>query len=112
MTVYVRDSRLEALQRIIGALPMSQRIAAVSEAKRQQPLEVDSASDVLPINHDWRERVPAVFPQYFYRPFSEPHEDVWDWANNISINSAPLPCLLYTSPSPRDTLLSRMPSSA
>ena len=25
---------------------------------------------------------------------------------------APLPCLLYTSPSPRDGLLSRMPSSA
>ena len=24
----------------------------------------------------------------------------------------PLPCLLYTSPSPRDGLLSRMPSSA
>ena len=28
------------------------------------------------------------------------------------INSDPNPCLLYTAPSPRDGLLSRMPSSA
>ena len=27
-------------------------------------------------------------------------------------NTVPEPCLLYTSPSPRDGLLSRMPSSA
>ena len=31
---------------------------------------------------------------------------------NSSKPSTPLPCLLYTSPSPRDGLLSRMPSSA
>ena len=28
------------------------------------------------------------------------------------MNKLPMPCLLYTSPSPRDCLLSRMPSSA
>ena len=28
------------------------------------------------------------------------------------INTIPYPCLLYTSPSPRDATLSRMPSSA
>ena len=28
------------------------------------------------------------------------------------INNRPNPCLLYTSPSPRDATLSRMPSSA
>ena len=28
------------------------------------------------------------------------------------VTNAPIPCLLYTSPSPRDGLLSRMPSSA
>ena len=32
------------------------------------------------------------------------------WA--FVVGAAPLPCLLYTSPSPRDGLLSRMPSSA
>ena len=31
---------------------------------------------------------------------------------SVIINVPPLTCLLYTSPSPRDGLLSRMPSSA
>ena len=33
-------------------------------------------------------------------------------AYGLRIFNTPLPCLLYTSPSPRDGLLSRMPSSA
>ena len=33
-------------------------------------------------------------------------------ARPIRLSSQDIPCLLYTSPSPRDTLLSRMPSSA
>ena len=33
---------------------------------------------------------------------------VWD----IGAGTGTIPCLLYTSPSPRDGLLSRMPSSA
>src|SRR5665647_2501274 len=41
---------------------------------------------------------------------------VWDWSTRRSRQeawySAALLCLLYTSPSPRDGLLSRMPSSA
>ena len=32
--------------------------------------------------------------------------------DNQALNDSPVPCLLYTSPSPRDGLLSRMPSSA
>ena len=32
--------------------------------------------------------------------------------DKIRIHVYPTPCLLYTSPSPRDGLLSRMPSSA
>ena len=31
---------------------------------------------------------------------------------NSTITHAPMSCLLYTSPSPRDATLSRMPSSA
>ena len=31
---------------------------------------------------------------------------------NVTIKNLPRVCLLYTSPSPRDGLLSRMPSSA
>ena len=34
-----------------------------------------------------------------------PHLDIW-------VNDLYEPCLLYTSPSPRDATLSRMPSSA
>ena len=30
----------------------------------------------------------------------------------MEMKEQPMPCLLYTSPSPRDGLLSRMPSSA
>ena len=33
-------------------------------------------------------------------------------AEYLSLSEAFYPCLLYTSPSPRDGLLSRMPSSA
>ena len=44
-------------------------------------------------------------------------DDVRDWQKNLSESEKNLltqifSCLLYTSPSPRDTLLSRMPSSA
>ena len=41
-------------------------------------------------------------------------ETLLQWKENKNINSVMLhgDCLLYTSPSPRDGLLSRMPSSA
>ena len=35
----------------------------------------------------------------------------WNWMHLITIGQS-IPCLLYTSPSPRDATLSRMPSSA
>ena len=38
----------------------------------------------------------------------ECEEKDWDFSSNVNVKS----CLLYTSPSPRDGLLSRMPSSA
>ena len=39
---------------------------------------------------------------------------IWAWLDHARDASVVLPgaCLLYTSPSPRDGLLSRMPSSA
>ena len=40
-------------------------------------------------------------------------EEIWEDGDEISVNIAGTwACLLYTSPSPRDGLLSRMPSSA
>ena len=43
------------------------------------------------------------------------HNSLWpylDGGMSISRTARPYPCLLYTSPSPRDGLLARMPSSA
>jgi len=51
-----------------------------------------------------------VFPDQFWRNYSlgnirdKSFEEIWDDSSE--------PCLLYTSPSPRDATLSRMPSSA
>ena len=44
-------------------------------------------------------------------PKSYRHLDI-NFDNLILAYSAPVPCLLYTSPSPRDRQKSRMPSSA
>ena len=47
------------------------------------------------------------------KPNFPSEEDAFNLANSIdSISAISLGCLLYTSPSPRDGLLSRMPSSA
>ena len=41
-----------------------------------------------------------------YREVPRPHPEMFDPQGNL------IPCLLYTSPSPRDWMVSRMPSSA
>ena len=47
----------------------------------------------------------AEFMEFLLKSGFEP-------AHLIYVDGTPLPCLLYTSPSPRDATLSRMPSSA
>ena len=50
-----------------------------------------------------------------YDPYSNTYNEGWRDHPNLSYGPKPNPpgfCLLYTSPSPRDGLLSRMPSSA
>ena len=51
----------------------------------------------------------------FHQPFVPELEGLGDFAGNL-VHTArwaeSIPCLLYTSPSPRDATLSRMPSSA
>ena len=47
----------------------------------------------------------------------QPRKGIWDMINTLFPNALAVEptlvaCLLYTSPSPRDGLLSRMPSSA
>ena len=45
-----------------------------------------------------------------YVPYNA--SQVWIARNQVGTNGGVMTCLLYTSPSPRDGLLSRMPSSA
>ena len=44
--------------------------------------------------------------------FHTSNKKVWDYVNQFVEFNNYVNCLLYTSPSPRDGLLSRMPSSA
>ena len=50
----------------------------------------------------------AKYPAYIVNRCMSGHLDTVLFANEMNLNH----CLLYTSPSPRDGLLSRMPSSA
>ena len=55
----------------------------------------------------------ALFPTFEIKklkPIFHTHQ--YDVIIFISVNAVNYTCLLYTSPSPRDGLLSRMPSSA
>ena len=47
----------------------------------------------------------------YYRDKVTGHDDIWDRYDHL-VEKMNKYCLLYTSPSPRDGLLSRMPSSA
>ena len=53
------------------------------------------------------------------KPWDRDNQAWWDWYVSLANNDVKKdeiinadPCLLYTSPSPRDATLSRMPSSA
>lgn len=47
--------------------------------------------EILPLPETWRERVPALFGNYFWFPFSPPHEALWEWENAIQRESSPRP---------------------
>ena len=53
---------------------------------------------------------PSIYPDLNPEPLINYMEEIKKELNNLKLNK--LPCLLYTSPSPRDATLSRMPSSA
>ena len=58
-------------------------------------------------------RILFLIPVIVYAndPFEEINREVWTFNEGVD-NRIARPCLLYTSPSPRDATLSRMPSSA
>ena len=74
-----------------------------------------SASTTATLRHDWTlAEVKALFVQPFNDLLFQAqtvHRAHFD-ANRVQVSTLLSICLLYTSPSPRDGLLSRMPSSA
>ena len=65
--------------------------------------------------HDWAEywEVPFAFaPQFPVRSVTAQRVTIVDPDTIPALYEATWACLLYTSPSPRDATLSRMPSSA
>ena len=77
-------------------------------------------------SHEQRERLKTVFKKHsvefgcHYKPnhlltkFNDPELDYSELSNTMDhyLRAITIPCLLYTSPSPRDAHESRMPSSA
>ena len=72
---------------------------------------IDEISTLL--KGQWKD---GMIPHILFHDLSTnyyPNHSVWNCGNKIhSSGITQPPCLLYTSPSPRDGLLSRMPSSA
>jgi hypothetical protein len=46
---------------------------------------------------DWRERIPLIYNQYLWYKFSQPHNELWQWAASIDIDSAPPPFIALWS---------------
>ena len=62
-----------------------------------------------PLIKVWREAIPYPVVDFVYREFRIMRDSLLAMGSNEGYND---PCLLYTSPSPRDVEESRMPSSA
>ena len=58
-----------------------------------------------------KEEIRVIWGDYFKKPQIDQFPEIHDLTHSIMLLCSKS-CLLYTSPSPRDGLLSRMPSSA
>ena len=80
------------------------------------PVRYDPAADAVPINNILLQYVKEDELDYLYQipaqSILQGFCDVSPYKTAYLIQGLPHGCLLYTSPSPRDGLLSRMPSSA
>ena len=96
--------------KIFEVNPLRQRINQL--LTREQYLISGLSNEPVGLGHkSWRETLgdPIGRPRSF-----NPNRFAYDWLNvlrDATLQLVPI-CLLYTSPSPRDGLLSRMPSSA
>ena len=85
----------------------TKRLEEVLEAMRDKKNDFEAAQEVLV---EMLEENPLKHEEYFTQIYNAylKHIAIMDMA----MAKDTIPCLLYTSPSPRDGLLSRMPSSA
>ena len=81
-------------------------------------IEISVIGGTQPYSYQWSGNIPSDdvqdalnIPAGSYNIFITDANGCTTFINGINI-SQPGPCLLYTSPSPRDATLSRMPSSA
>ena len=70
---------------------------------------IDCKDDIITIFEENATEIQEDGLDYFNRPDSGWINRVWA---NDNVRRAHIDCLLYTSPSPRDNRVSRMPSSA
>lgn len=61
------------------------------KAKAAAELELRRRQRKGAIPAAWNERIPQLFGDYFPHPFSEPHAELWGWADAIQADSAPTP---------------------
>ena len=89
----------------MGVVPRDAVEDALVLAELALDVAIQPVSGVLPA---------AIVPVAASRDLICPHDCGSEaaWADGLSIIAPPSLCLLYTSPSPRDATLSRMPSSA
>ena len=82
---------------------------------------VHKANEMAGWNFDWERSESCQFTKYKLNQYYDWHCDSWDkpydrkdpnHPEHGRIRKLSMTCLLYTSPSPRDATLSRMPSSA
>ena len=92
----------------MGDLPSpSEYIKLVNSSVSQGDIQIDYIEITAPVYDQWPTR---SHKQIFFD--SENKDDEAAYACEILTRFMPQACLLYTSPSPRDATLSRMPSSA
>ena len=54
-------------------------------------LELRSRQKVLELPDEWEKRIRSLFGNYFWFPFSPPHDALWRWADDIALESSPRP---------------------
>ena len=102
-----------SIQPMIAADYTGQILDANRAARIMYDLTPDSTLSDLPLDSDDQERLQSMIRDVIGgRDTRNAPNDVIHFQNVITQRPVLITCLLYTSPSPRDATLSRMPSSA